>query len=95
MAWAIKSGWGYEVGEIVKRSAKMLVVKRGGRDNHWRLDEVLLELPDEMAARNVCEKMQSSRALMNEDQRKASDRHAERIAKIIAAHSPSAKEMED
>lgn len=90
MAYAIKDGWGFEIGLILKETPKKVVVQTrymGGapRESHWLRADIIAITNDEADAKKAAERMQSSKALLNDDQRKAEERHKQRIAQIAAS----------
>lgn len=88
----INSQWStrrYDVRRITKLTAQMYFY-----DDMWagkprptraRLDEILFATPDEEAAKRLSERLRSSDALKDEEQRKASERWTKRNSDLIEA----------
>lgn len=82
--WVVAKNWSSFVAlPIVKRTEKRVVAREAGRDRHFSLQEVLAVLPEERA-KAMAERLVSSLALARDEQNKASQRHLERVKKIVA-----------
>lgn len=84
--WLVRDGgYGYEVvqAERVTPGQVWPVAGSGGHYTPKRLDRsTVLYAGDEAAVRSVREKLSSSKALANEEKRKADQRHRDRVAKL-------------
>lgn len=73
----------FEVRKVQKVTPVRVVLATRAYAVNWATREnVLYATTDEARAKRLCEKMESSRALMEQEKRGASDRHNERIAKL-------------